>query len=91
MTIETKYSIGDKVWAIARGSVKCREYGQRRDKGETVRRWGCSEHIAIRGIYISSSGLNYLTDISFNLPEENIFPSRELAQAECDRRNAEGK
>ena len=78
MKIETKFDIGDEVWAVVQlthGAHLTGRYFVANDAAETI--------TAIR---YSSEGIEYeLT--CMEAAEQSIFPTKALAEAEAERRN----
>lgn len=89
-TIETKFWHGDTVCAVMATETQCPNCGQ----CVPSNRFHWSDYSARVTAVTSHShgGIGYRTDNgSVYGPEQNLFATREEAQAECDRRNGEIK
>lgn len=86
MRIDTKYDVGQTVWLIE----KC--YSQSEDGTECV--WGVAGHMTFDNIIYGEGFILYgnMGEECWDTEDEaDLFPTKEEAQAECDRRNGEGK
>jgi hypothetical protein len=89
MTIATKYNIGDVVWVIHRSNI---------EEGPTITRhyWFVWGHLTVEARRVGDNGSYRMVDVDYFIDygdhrlwqdEDICFPTREAAQAECDRRN----
>ena len=97
MTIETKYDIGQEFWFITEDRIysKCPHCGQENFDEEYDDFWKVTGSVIIAGILKRKYDILYVTSNDTKIDETRInerwFTTRELAQAECDRRNQGGK
>ena len=102
MKIETKYNLGDRLYSILRECI----YIQDAETGKNVsfrRQWNVypAHSTLIQGLYASTQEQQDRGDFSVTyeidrlrgrMPDEShLFLTKQEAQAECDRRNADEK
>lgn len=86
MRIDTKFDIGQVVWCITRDNSN--EWVLVEDGTRKC----CFEVESIEVYGASGQHIEYQIGIgSWGQSEEDCFPTKEESQAECDRRNGEGK
>jgi hypothetical protein len=93
VTIETKFDLGQNVWTISQTYMQCECCGHSKPKAWKLDTGGPTTISSVNAT-VRTSGYNrieYDTGYRFDIDEEYCFATKEEAQAECDRRNAEIK
>ena len=87
MKIETRYDVGDKVWPLLQVLTGGLHWEPWRESGiiSAISIFVDTPPLSINYVIMAHGGRKY------GRPEAGVFPTKELAQAECDRRNAEAK
>ena len=86
MRIDTKYSIGQKVWRIAIRTMQ----GRLVDREASGRYW-MPKHATVKKIDVKKTAKEqfeyYTFSIGLHNDAEEVFADRAACKAECDRRN----
>ena len=94
MKIETRYDVGDKVWPLLQvltGGLHWQPCNEARTVTGITIAVHSSDNFHIEYMLTRRSLEARWGLATYPKYECHIFPTKELAQAECDRRNAEAK